>query len=61
MKKVFVFFIASMSLYLLLALFVWFIWIEPMPFREIAGHPLMLILGITISATSIGCAVDEMK
>jgi hypothetical protein len=61
MKKVFIFFTMSMTLYLMLGLFVWLLCTFALPFREITCHPMMMLIGGLLSVIPTAYAVDEMK
>lgn len=60
MKKVFAFFLMSMTLYLLVSLFVWLLLTFALPFSDITCHPLMITMGLVMCVPT-AYAVDEMK
>lgn len=60
MKKVFTFFLMSMTLYLMVSLFVWLLCTFAIPFSNITCHPMMIFTGVLMCILA-GYAVDEMK
>ena len=60
MKKVFTFFLMSMTLYLMVSLFVWLLCTFAVPFSDITCHPLMIFMGLLMCISS-AYAVHEMK